>query len=383
MSVSARPTPSGYIPTLDGWRAVAIALVIVSHQFGLAYCGKADGIACRIVTAGNPGVQLFFALSGFLICGRLLDDREITGSLHLRAFYIRRAFRILPAALTYLAAVAALAAAGVIVAGRAEIIASVLFARNYLPTDSGWYTGHFWSLAVEEHFYLLWPALLLIISVKRTGRIALGAAIAIMVWRSADARIHLSAHWFPPGVDFFRTDRRLDGLLAGCALAVAFRGVRWRAFAARWLPTPVLLTMLAAFILTRSLPAQVLLATLLVAGTVAAPNGMLGGVLEQAALRWVGRLSYSLYLWQELFSSPPTEPWSAWRRLPLSLVGTVLVAYLSYRLVERPFIRLGHRIAPPIREGHAEDHRPERAPARATASVGEVTMASEKCSLST
>jgi peptidoglycan/LPS O-acetylase OafA/YrhL len=358
--VSARPLPRGYIETLDGWRAVAISLVIVSHQYGLAHCAGADGLTCRLLTAGNPGVQLFFALSGFLICSRLLDERQLTGHISLRDFYVRRAFRILPAALVYLGVVAALGMAGVLNVRPGELAASALFARNYLPPEPGWYTTHFWSLAVEEHFYLLWPAVVVLLPTRRVGRVALGAAIAVAVWRSVDARLGISTGWFIEGVSFFRTDRRLDGLLLGCALAVAFREPEWRARAARFLPVPVLLIALGTFVLTRSVPGQVGLAVVLVAGTVAAPHSVLGGFLERPLLRWLGRLSYSLYLWQQLFSVSPLESADLWHRLPFSLFPTVLLAWASYRLIERPMLRIGHSVAPPVREGRPELQTPPR-----------------------
>lgn len=354
---TARPLPKGYIKTLDGWRAIAITLVIVSHQFGLAHCAGTDGVTCRLLTAGNPGVQLFFALSGFLICSRLLDERYLTGSISLRDFYVRRAFRIFPAALLYLSAVGLLGLIGALAVRPGEVMASALFARNYFPPEPGWYTTHFWSLAVEEHFYLVWPAVLVLVPARRVGRVAIGAAVAVAIWRSIDARFGVTISWFSPGVAFFRTDRRLDGLLVGCALAVAFQNPSWRERAARLLPTPALLILLGTFILTRSVPTQVTIAVLLVAGTVAAPSTVLGRALESPAFRWVGRLSYSLYLWQQIFSAPPQNGADHWHRLPYSVIPTVLLAWASYRFIERPMLRIGHRIAPPVREGRPELER--------------------------
>src|SRR5207248_5891757 len=107
----------------------------------------------------------FFAISGYLICTRLLVEEETTGSISLRSFYIRRVFRILPPAYVYLAVVAGLSAAGMIAAAWTDIASAALFYSNYIEPRS-WFTGHFWSLAMEEHFYLLWPPLLLLLGPK-------------------------------------------------------------------------------------------------------------------------------------------------------------------------------------------------------------------------
>ena len=163
---------SGYIPTLDGWRAIAILMVLVDHALFFGF--RASRVALWPVppALGLHGVNLFFALSGFLITSRLLEEWRVTGAISLRGFYIRRAFRILPAALLVLAATATLGLVGLIPVSRMEVLGAVFFFRNYLPGASypdatGFFTEHYWSLAVEEHFYLAWPALLLLTLRKR------------------------------------------------------------------------------------------------------------------------------------------------------------------------------------------------------------------------
>jgi peptidoglycan/LPS O-acetylase OafA/YrhL len=132
------------IQTRDGPRALAISLVIVSH---IAPQGTALG---RI---GHMGVMIFFALSGYLITSRLLDEFRKRGRISLSEFYLRRAFRILPPALTYSSVVAILAATGLVVCNAAAIRGALLFYANYIDVgDTGHRVGHFWSLSVEEHF---------------------------------------------------------------------------------------------------------------------------------------------------------------------------------------------------------------------------------------
>jgi peptidoglycan/LPS O-acetylase OafA/YrhL len=105
----------------------------------------------------------------------LLDENERTGGISLRSFYTRRVFRIIPPAFAYLATIALLAIVGVIYVSPREWLSSLFFSRNYIliPPNAGWYTGHFWSLAVEEHFYLIWPAALIALGARRAALYAM------------------------------------------------------------------------------------------------------------------------------------------------------------------------------------------------------------------
>ncbi len=346
--------PSGYLPTLDGWRAVAVAMVIVSHAVH-----PEDHWVGRL---GPFGVSIFFGISGYLICSRLLDERERRGRIDLGGFYVRRCFRILPAAWAYLAAAGLLAAVGVLAVDFRQFVGSVLVCRNYFPletTTGDWYTRHFWSLAVEEHFYLLFPLLLAACGPKRALYVVPALALAVAGWRAADYRLHLLTDLVPGLYPQFRTDTCADGLLCGCWAALLVRHYRIapgnRAVRAVGIVSLVLVA--AAVIGVAPLPG-VLLALLIpwmLAGTVLQPAGTLGGVLESAPLRWVGRLSYSLYLWQELFFvkrpanlAPALTPWQSW---PWNVAGLLACATLSYYLLERPLTRLGHRLATPATPG--------------------------------
>ena len=166
---------------------------------------------------GATGVALFFALSGFLITTRLLEERQRRGSISLKKFYTRRVFRLIPASLTFLLVLGVLTLAGVLTVTREQWLCSLFFFRNYIPMDfsgGGWFTAHFWSLAIKEHYYLIWPALLIL----SRGPAIVPAVIAtgVATCRYIDLHYHVvhATLWFPG-----RTDVRLDGLLWGCALA--------------------------------------------------------------------------------------------------------------------------------------------------------------------
>jgi peptidoglycan/LPS O-acetylase OafA/YrhL len=352
------------LPTLDGWRAIAIAAVLLDHA--------ASGFHRQaswhpLLQTGANGVSLFFAISGFLICSRLLEEEQLFGSISLKGFYIRRACRILPAAFAYLLVLGLLAMGAVVVVTPLEWWSCILFFRNYLPPAwirAGWggYTIHYWSLAIEEHFYLLWPALLAFSGRVRARYLAAGLAILVAVWRSWDFH-HQWLNRYLPGLLFpSRTDIRLDGLLLGCLAALVLAEPRSRVWLERRFNAGVFAACAVAYVLFQVVPRrhiysiwESMLLAALVAGTVLHPSGIVGRLLENPAMKWVGRLSYSLYLWQQLFLIPGASyPFSLLLRFPLNVGMVFLMAVLSYELVERPMIRLGHHLAPPPTPGRID-----------------------------
>jgi peptidoglycan/LPS O-acetylase OafA/YrhL len=326
-------TNKRHIPTLDGWRAFAILLILWAHQGNVFYSSPEAYLRGGMFYFGTWGVPVFFGLSGLLITKLLLDEHKQTGAIDLKGFYIRRAFRILPPMLVYLAVVAS---AGLLQSGR-EVWSSVFFFRNYLPWQlGGWYSGHLWSLSVEEHFYLFWPALLIWFGVRRAWIPALALSLACAGWRW-----HLN-----PSLGDGRTGFHLDSLLLGAAIAFVLDS-RWLArllTPAMWVVTMALL--FGCIWLDWRL-CSALLIPLLIAGTVTHPNWPLSGALDWAPLRWLGRISYSLYLWQQLFLYPPWQPMpTGWtQKFPVSVAAAFACATASYYLVERPLIRVGRRLA--------------------------------------
>ena len=334
------------IPLLDGWRAVAIALV-VAHHVGQGFYATQDAYANDITRYGAFGVDIFFGLSGLLITRLLLEEWNATGSFHLRQFYVRRAFRIFPPVFIFLAVYTA---AG-LSQSTTEVVSSLLFFRNYVPSRlTGFGTGHLWSLAVEEHFYLIWPGLLALLGPRRSRHTAAWLALGFGLWRMIESQ--LAAPLFPGVPVHFRTDLRLDALLWGCVLAFLLNEPEDREKFARQTRFPYWLAAVAIAIgsvryyspLTSVFVAVLFPAVL--AGTLVHPRWWISRALSWGPLAWIGRISYSLYLWQELFLTPGWEPASQWwRHWPWNLLASLAAATVSYYLVEKPLIRTGRRLA--------------------------------------
>ncbi len=345
---------SGYLPTLDGWRALAIVSVILFHSRVYRFGPLSTAPFAHF---GRFGVQLFFGISGLLICTRLLEEERLTGKLNLRNFYIRRTLRIQPAALLMLWVLALLMAFNAVTPGWACVAASLAEVRNYLPAHPAptpdMITAHFWSLSVEEHFYLLFPAFLLLCKRNR-GRWLLLATGLDVLWA-------ITAHFLfhEPEWAIHQTDRCLSFLTLPAAVAVLLQDKRARGWLTRALqPWPVLLFCTALLVSLRlGSPLTVLAPIALIASTLLHPGSQLSRWLELAPLRFIGRISFGLYLWQSLFFTGrflKVNPLGVLGDAPWNFLMTGALAIASYYLVEKPCMRLGHKLARPALEGRPE-----------------------------
>jgi len=362
----ASKSTTSYLPTLDGWRTVAIALVLFSH----ASESLLDAIPTALVTdlaglkkVGLIGVQLFFGLSGFLITSKLLEEELRHGQISLASFYIRRSFRILPAAVFFLSVVGLLSVAGLLDISLGRWLSTLLFAANYTAADHSWYVGHFWSLAVEEHFYFLWPAAFLLLRVgQRRVALVVLLALAVALWRAVDFKFQLTGA--SAAAFWGRTDIQVDGILWGVWVALLYADPVWKARLHQLFSAPASWPVLCLTLLVlEALPemnwklsfllitVKAILMPLLILGTVIHSDKLPGRVLETFAFRWLGRLSYSLYLWQQLFlvwSEDRVAGLGLLQTFPLNLLAVFACATVSMLLIETPLIAAGHRLAKTI-----------------------------------
>ncbi len=358
----ARTKRSGYIPTLDGWRTIAVFGVIAFHAPPVRVRGFS---LAGLQNYGDRGVQLFFAISGLLICSRLLDEQRRHGSISLQGFYLRRLFRIQPAAIAMLAVVALLGLLGVLHISAGAMMSSLFSYRNFFnafdasaaPDDR--YTGHFWSLAVEEHFYLLLPAIL-VFSRKRVVAVLGVLSAMFLLWPPMAHKVGLTA----AKLSYQRTDLALQDLFVPALFAVLLSRPAFRARMLRvsrhgvLLASVVLAVVISEVFLGGHVTHQITCFgfPLIILSTILHPEEWMGRLLETRVFTYFGRLSYSLYLWQQIFfiHRPETSILRYVQVWPWSLVGAVLCAMGSYYFVEKPMMKLGHRVAPPVTPGRAD-----------------------------
>jgi peptidoglycan/LPS O-acetylase OafA/YrhL len=353
-SASTRPDSAHDIPSLDGLRTLSIAIVILSHTKSLLPAPIANsGLFRYVIGGGLHGVQIFFVISGYLITTLLLREYNRTGTVSFKRFYARRALRIFPPFYTYFAVLAILWIAGVIPEHWPTYLASATYTFIYLPNPHGWYVEHAWSLSVEEQFYLLWPALLLCMQ-RRARSISLAVAIiALMpIVRSA---LYLAVN-NPERV--LVTSSSADTLMVGCLLALlgkraAFRQAHRRILnagsASFLLVMGFLIVPYLSAKLTHGIPG---ILTIALGNTVTAlsiggillyvihnPQSPAGRFLNLRLIRHIGLISYSLYLWQQLFTGDPTH-------MHLYVYLCMLIAAeLSFWFIEKPVMHFRTRLS--------------------------------------
>lgn len=325
MTVGGDRQTISHVPELDGLRAIAVLLVIESHA-GI----HNDG-------AGTLGVTLFFVLSGYLITSILLTEHESTEGVNLKQFYARRARRLLPALGLFLTVIAIVNA----LTGRDQLpaITTALYVNDFARAAGMTMDllPHMWSLSLEEQFYILWPLAIpaLIRNRRAVTTLVAGIAVASMTWRcvlwaGGDTPLHRVA---------FAPDTRVDALLIGCLLALASP----RARKLLTLAAPAGALVMALTILTDAwgiyliTPAAIGSAAVIAWATNGQP-GLVHKALATRPLVYVGRISYGMYLWHYPVAILFRQE-QAWAQLVVVFGGTVLIATVSWFLVERRFLR--------------------------------------------
>jgi peptidoglycan/LPS O-acetylase OafA/YrhL len=339
----------GRVPGLDGLRGVSILLVSLAH-----FSSAADTPlprSWRDLPLGFPGVDVFFVISGFLITLLLIREQERTGRISLRDFYIRRALRILPAYVAYLAVVFAFQRAGWVYMNGLSWLASLTYTVNLIPNRAPyWCISPVWSLSVEEHFYLAWPLTLALLGRRK-------AVAVLAAWIVAAPALRFLMFKYARDVldiDIF-TLTRLDTIGLGCLLAILAWDPRSSTVARFLHGRSTVAVASAAFLFATSLAvlSRSGLYTLVFKGFVegsliafiifccaSSPESRIGRLLGWRPLVLLGVLSYSLYLWQPYLAPHPDRWPFHW---PVNLAIVFGGAIASHLLVERPFLRLKDR----------------------------------------
>lgn len=343
--------PSRRLPSLDGLRAVSIALVLAGHLAGARHFVAFETVA-KAGDLGNLGVRTFFVISGFLITGLLAAERHKTGRVDLTAFYVRRGLRILPAFFVFLMGAVLLSRVGFAALDRRDLLHALTYTSNYRGVSPNFSLRHLWSLAVEEQFYLIWPLAFASLAVA-TGKRALAAVLIVV----PILRVAISA-MFPGYVEYVPTafESVCDALATGCLTALLLpqlRRTEWfrRVVFGRLFPLALVVVWIAnrqsghpKFFWLLCIPVMNILIALVMVRYVERPSLPLGRILNAPAMVAIGVLSYSLYLWQQLFLIQFRSPFSFLQTFPANVVMAFLCAAVSYRFVEVPFLRLKGRV---------------------------------------
>ena len=340
--ISVANPSSTKIPSLDGLRAISICLVLVAHLQGTS------GFPIRTLPfmTGYFGVRVFFVISGFLITTLLLTEQDQHGRISLRNFYIRRVLRIFPAFYAFLAIVGVLVATEWAQVEKNDLLHALTYTTNY-HYPVGWIVRHTWSLAVEEQFYLLWPAVLAFAGVRRGFFVALATIAIVPILRILTLQwVHIPGEYF--GFQFHLT---ADALATGCLLAISRKWLgsqhRYLAFLRGWLfPLVPVLAVLPMFLTDRPRLLGLFgvpLMNVAIAVTIDRVTRLPVRFLNSAPLRFIGVLSYSLYIWQQVFLNHDSTSWVC--AFPQNVVLALGAACASYYVIEKPFLKLKHRFS--------------------------------------
>lgn len=329
---------SGRIPSLDGLRTISIVLVIVGHLFHVLGIGGFGNF-------GNLGVRVFFVISGFLITGLLLKEIAKTEKIDLLKFYFRRTLRIFPPYYFYLLVILGASLLGFIAVPLISFLSPATYTSNYF-NPANWYLGHTWSLSVEEQFYLILPGVLLLLGIRKTKFF-----LCFVFLASPFIRVFLykmfgdETTWMPKG---FQSN--MDALAIGCLLSLFYRELHQNKFYQKFLTSKVVFILPIAILVLNlltdrpiifygfSISMMNLLIAISLDWMVINYDSFAGKIMNSKLMVTLGMMSYSIYLWQQLFFNPENP--SVLTKTPFNFIGLIVTTLISYYLVEKYSLKL-------------------------------------------
>lgn len=333
-------------PSLNGLRGISILLVVFDHYNDLYH-----GYFRSIAHFGTLGVDVFFVISGFLITTLCIKEKVLTGTISLKNFYIRRVYRILPVAYLYIVIIAIVNFACHLHMSIMSFIGAALFLANisyFRKTQFDWNLGHYWSLSVEEQFYILFP-----IFIKK--RFSVFVCIVLFI---PFALLFISyLQTFIPILNFellssaIRYLNKFQGISIGCLFSILmFKGYL------KFGKLNLVVTIISIFLIfyigfdyaeyLRATFFNLIVSALIgfvVINNVAYKNNFIYKFLNFKLLSWIGILSYSIYIWQQMFLSNDSRFPMA--KYPVNLLFLIAIPILSYYFYEQYFLKLKARFS--------------------------------------
>jgi peptidoglycan/LPS O-acetylase OafA/YrhL len=343
--------PNARVPGLDGLRAVAVGLVVFDHfcQSGLL---PFYPLYNNFVDPGNIGVRIFFVISGFIITSLLIREQKHEGTVSLRAFYIRRCFRILPLLVAF---VTVIFISRWLLYQRPplwDLLTIATFNVDYVQVKTMDF-GHLWSLSVEEKFYLIWPLVFAKCSRRTALRVVCGTILLCPFLRMSGAQM---GEGYMQLIAQFHNS--CDALAIGCGLALIRSGLEmnsaWKLLTKYRLVIPLsAVVFLAASLTLRSTILFCLFGSslynisicALVAYCIGQPARVVAYALNNRVIRWFGSISYGLYLWQQPLTFHKASHVSWLSHPGLNIIVLITTAALTFYLIEEPARKIGRRIA--------------------------------------
>jgi len=354
------------IKSLDGIRGAFIIMVLIAHAFQTTpeFVANHKELAYYISSFGHLGVRIFFVMSGYLITMLLLKEQQKNGKVNLKDFYIRRAFRIFPTFFLYIFVILMLKWTIVpdIFTNYSLVFFAVFYLWNYKhlfiheadvnADKGGWFMGHFWSLSMEEQFYLLWPVTF--VRFKRTTLIRIILVIVILMpflrvftfLFLPNSRPHVSEMLHTGG----------DAIMIGCLAALleqapAFREKYFKYFSDMRIILSVMFFLFvigpiatwylqAAYNLTIGITMNNISIMILLYWAMYVPSKA-SDFLNKKFISHLGIASYSLYVWQQLFLTDRNDLWV--NKFPQNILVAIGVGMASHYLAEKPILKLKNR----------------------------------------
>lgn len=346
---------SFHLSGLDGWRAVSILLVILSHligQDGVTFFTPIGDFLEKLRidhhSFGRKGVQVFFCISGYLIFSRILVEIKKYGNFSFKEFFLRRFFRIFPPMYFFLCFYLILALMGKGISMK-ETLSAMVFGRIWFPLDDtgwSWYTAHIWSLCMEEYFYIILSTVVVFFSLRlvKIGSVLLLILMIIlnlMVWRIPEFKPYEYQYFLKDFVEF----RFMAIGVLFAFLKFSNHPINKKIYDSQniFLPVMIGITLFKVPFYTLAYPFVVALA---IHSTSDHVKPIFSTILENKMMVHIGLISYSLYLWQQF--------WIPWFNLqikeiaflqsaPLNIISIYLTAIFSFYVIEKPMIKYGRK----------------------------------------